>query len=310
MKTSLKRVLAICLVLFLAVPLTSGILTSAQVGNLIISPDTIEKSVRIQGDLSDLGIESVSIVVMDPSFSGTVADIWSDPDQIVALEQATLQNGYLDHTVTLADIQIEKAYRLFINGESLASSFQFANNTYTVNTGETVVVPITVAACNKLSGLSGKIEYDEELLTLESLTAKKGFMLTAEGKSFVAVTPGGVGLSGDIVVGYAVFTAKADLMDDAATLVSFPKESTITYNEALNRSSAYLPSFMIRIIGLPPLRGDVNLGSTVDVADAILLMQYLAGSRELSPRQLKAADVNADGKINVGDATIIMQMCL
>ncbi len=36
----------------------------------------------------------------------------------------------------------------------------------------------------------------------------------------------------------------------------------------------------------------------------------LAGSKTLTSRQLRAADANKDGKVNVGDVTIIMQMCL
>jgi len=48
----------------------------------------------------------------------------------------------------------------------------------------------------------------------------------------------------------------------------------------------------------------------VDLADAILLLQYLAGNEALSPRQLKAADVNGDGNVSVSDVVIIMSMCM
>lgn len=58
------------------------------------------------------------------------------------------------------------------------------------------------------------------------------------------------------------------------------------------------------------LMGDVNMDGVVDVADAILLMQYLAGSANLSEAQLALADVNGDGKVNIGDVTIIMQMTI
>ncbi len=67
---------------------------------------------------------------------------------------------------------------------------------------------------------------------------------------------------------------------------------------------------IITILAEPSLCGDVNLDRKIDLADAIVLMQYLAGGKELAPRQLKGADVNKDGKVNVRDVTIIMQMCL
>jgi len=48
----------------------------------------------------------------------------------------------------------------------------------------------------------------------------------------------------------------------------------------------------------------------VDVADAVLLLQYLAGNVTLSPKQLRAADVNDDGAVDVSDVVLIMQMCM
>ncbi len=178
----------------------------------------------------------------------------------------------------------------------------------TVGTGETVIVPITAADCVKLSGLRGTIQYDESALTLQSLTAKKGFSLVSEGNRFVIIAPDGAGVTGEVVVGYAVFAAKADLMYDETTLVDF---SVINANsENLAPATPFILPVEVKITSVPPMRGDVNLDGRVDVSDAIMLMQYLAGSRTLDERQLKAADVNADSKVNIGDVTIIMQMCL
>ncbi len=180
----------------------------------------------------------------------------------------------------------------------------------TVNAGDVIAVPITVENADKLSGMRGKIQYDDELLTLQSITAKSGFTLVSEDSTFVMVTPGGASIDGTVVIGYAVFAAKADLLDDIATYVIFPQDTLTFTNESGDPTQATVPALEVTIIGIPPLRGDVNLDGAVDLVDAIMLMQYLAGSRELSARQLKAADVNKDGKVNVGDVTIIMQMCL
>ncbi len=185
-----------------------------------------------------------------------------------------------------------------------------ANTGVSVNTGETVAVPITLTDCDRLAGLRGTLQYDNSLLTLQSITATKGFMLVAEGDSFVAVTADGVGVSGDVIIGYAVFTSQSNLLDDVTAYVTIAPDAMVAYDETTAQTQPGIGFSKVTIVGIPPLRGDVTIDGKVDLVDAILLMQYLAGNKELTIRQLKAADVNKDGKINVGDVTIIMQMCL
>ena len=48
----------------------------------------------------------------------------------------------------------------------------------------------------------------------------------------------------------------------------------------------------------------------MDVRDAVLALQYLAGNRELSATQIAAADANLDGNVTVSDVVVIMQMCV
>ena len=181
---------------------------------------------------------------------------------------------------------------------------------YTANTGDTVSLPITLNDCNKLAGISGTIAYDESLLTLQSISAKSEFTLYSSGNSFVAVTKDGMGLDGTVVVGYVVFTVKADLPDDVTTFVTFPTEAITAYDQTTTTVHPEITAIALTITGIPPLVGDVNLDGVVDLADAILLMQHLSGSIDLSSKQLKAADINKDGAVNVGDVIIIMQMCL
>ncbi len=177
-----------------------------------------------------------------------------------------------------------------------------------VEGGNTVVMPIRAVDCEDFAGMSGTVRYNKELLTLEGISAKKSFTLTADGDSFVVVTPDGAGVSGETIVGYAIFRAEADLEDDVTTYVWI--ENINAYNADLQSISLDIPDTPIQVLAESPLTGDVNLDGKVDVADAILLMQYLAGSKTLTSRQLRAADANKDSKVNVGDVTIIMQMCL
>ncbi len=182
-----------------------------------------------------------------------------------------------------------------------------------VKTGDIVAVPITVEECTKLSGLTGQMTYDSELLEFQSMSPKTGHLLLFDQatKSFVWVAPAGAGITGtNVVVGYALFKVKADLLDDVTTLVRFPKVKTSGVDETLGNTDILIPTIEIAIDGIPLGKGDINGDGVVDTGDAIMLMQYLAGSRNFSPRQLKAADVNNDGKVNVGDTVLIMQMCL
>lgn len=50
--------------------------------------------------------------------------------------------------------------------------------------------------------------------------------------------------------------------------------------------------------------GDVNRDGTVDVQDGRIITQYVIKLIELDDRQLAAADLNADGQINIGDAVL------
>ncbi len=177
-------------------------------------------------------------------------------------------------------------------------------------TGTEVTVPIKVKNCSQFAGMTAKIAYDDAYLTLEGVSAAKGYSFDYKNNAFVVITPNGAGVDGDVVVGFAIFRVKADLLDDVTTYVTFPKESINAKNADGITTDVSIGTIEVTIVGIPPEIGNVNLDGKVDVADAILLMQYLAGSVELTPRQLKAADANRDGKVNVGDVTIIMQMCL
>ena len=55
------------------------------------------------------------------------------------------------------------------------------------------------------------------------------------------------------------------------------------------------------------LLGDVTLDQTVDIGDAIQVLQYSVGSREFDNNKLLAGDVNCDDQVNLGDAILILR---
>ena len=56
-----------------------------------------------------------------------------------------------------------------------------------------------------------------------------------------------------------------------------------------------------------PKLGDPNNDSKITTVDAKWVLQYVSGSRTLTPEQIAAADVNGDGKITTVDAKWILQ---
>jgi len=56
--------------------------------------------------------------------------------------------------------------------------------------------------------------------------------------------------------------------------------------------------------------GDVNLDGVVNIGDIVLLVSYLLGLANLTPRQLSNADANQDNTVNVGDVVAIINIIL
>ncbi len=257
----------------------------------------------------DYSANRVNVTFSNPAAATyTQKDNYSGTIELLTDEEVTA-------TFTYQRQKADGSYFDILNDSSNASSVvqrrvTLQSDGYTVPMGGSVVLPIRLKDCDGFAGMSGTLSYDRELLTLESISARKGFSLVSEGDSFVVASNGGAALQGDVIVGYALFSAKGDLEDDVTTAVSVPAAGVIAYDAALNSINPNIPDIQLTILGPTPILGDVNKDGKVDVADAILLMQYLAGSRTLSAGQLRAADVNQDGKVNVGDVTIIMQMCL
>ena len=53
--------------------------------------------------------------------------------------------------------------------------------------------------------------------------------------------------------------------------------------------------------------GDVNESGSVDIADVMLVFQYVSGIRSADAEFLALADVNSDGNVNIADVMIIFQ---
>lgn len=67
-------------------------------------------------------------------------------------------------------------------------------------------------------------------------------------------------------------------------------------------------AFSLSVVVFAAKLGDVNEDGKVSAQDALMVLQYAAGSRTLTAAQQKKADCNKDGKVSAVDARKILQM--
>lgn len=54
--------------------------------------------------------------------------------------------------------------------------------------------------------------------------------------------------------------------------------------------------------------GDLNADGKITVVDAKLVLKHVAGTQELDSSQLRMSDVNSDGRTTVADAKVILRV--
>ena len=153
------------------------------------------------------------------------------------------------------------------------------------------------------AGVTASVYYDEDDLDLVGFQGANGNLIVGSGDrfTFASATP----VTENTVIGYAIFEL-ADGANFDASKVTFAMDS-YAYDGDGNPTMARFNDAEVTQVAEA---GDANLDGTLNVADAVLVLQYIAGTADLSATQLTAADVNGDGEVNVSDVTIIMQMCM
>lgn len=168
----------------------------------------------------------------------------------------------------------------------------------------TVKVPIELLSYKYgPTGVTATTYYDKEDLTLVGYEPAPGYLLVGNGDRFTFANADAI--TTNTVIGYAIFKA-ADAANFDTSKVSFAMDGAaydIDSNPTMARFNDAEVSYTLNA-------GDVNMDGIVDVRDAVLALQYLAGNVELSANQFAAADVNLDGDVTVSDVVIIMQMCM
>lgn len=98
------------------------------------------------------------------------------------------------------------------------------------------------------------------------------------------------------------------ILDSVTSIGSQAFESSITIRGFANTAAEqYANENGCNFIALDDSIGDVNCDGVISVGDATILQKNLADTVVLTPKQLSLADVNGDGVVNVNDATEIQR---
>jgi|GEM_PF-4626795 len=313
MKNKVKKGLVVILALCMLLTMVPVIGASAA-ADLDVETNWRDKSISISGTLEDLAGTQASVFVMSPAFSGGFMDIFTNMDLVVAAGQVPVgAAGEFAYTCSVVESVAAGNYTIFVNGAAYGASFTFADATdfpnYYVKDGDTVLIPIIIQDCENLSGGIAKVNYDSNLELLGYYGAD-GWMVSSKDSDRFLFATGTASASGDVTVGYAIFRASVDGLDDVMALVSFDVEQAVFNSEIVVGGVEATPA---RInIEVDVLAGDVNLDGKVDLLDVVLLMQFLADTAgyEMSPAQKRAAEVTGNAIIDTADVVVIMQMCL
>lgn len=92
--------------------------------------------------------------------------------------------------------------------------------------------------------------------------------------------------------------------NEQGSSVSFPAEAGQTFNIAVDTLYGETGSVVLNYQRVTP--GDVNIDETVDLADAIIVLQTMV-QRPTHPEPCREADVDGDDRIGAADAVFILQ---
>jgi len=311
MKNKVKKGLVVFLALCMLLTMLPVIGASAA-SDLEVTTSWRNKSIEVSGVLTDLASTQASIFILEPPFAGEFTDVFANMGLVKAAGQVAVgADGEFSYSCSLTSGIAAGDYTVFVNGAAYKASFTFNDSedfpNYYVKAGDQISIPIIAQDCEDVDAIKGNVLFDSEFLTLNAIYGANGF-LAASYADYGFGFARDAGANGDVIVGYVLFTANADLTEDAFTLVEYTLDYA-TSGDDLIEGIEFTPAKVN--IEVKVLLGDVNCDGIVDLRDAVLLLQFLsdtAGSQPTS-KQLRAAEVTGDGLVNTADVVVIMQMC-
>lgn len=147
-----------------------------------------------------------------------------------------------------------------------------------------------------VTGLNGEITEIEGLTYYDGTTTNgvKGFDITSESSTYAIAENQEITSNSNTNYTNHEYTFKVTFIN-------------LDTNQVDNQGKTLTAEAIIQKDELVYAIGDVNNGGAVDMTDAVIVNQYLNGSRALTKFERTAADVNKDGVIDNIDSTLIMK---
>lgn len=176
--------------------------------------------------------------------------------------------------------------------------------------GAAVDVPISISAPGGLAGYGLVIQYDPDMLTPAAVvkdgTATTGITYNPSYSSneIMIAWSGSAAISSGGTLAIVTFTVKSSASGGTCSLVF---DASNNYVNDID-TNAITSSFTFTDGSIKVVKyGDVNADGEINSGDATLVLRSYAKITTLTSIQLAAADVNGDGKVNSGDATLILR---
>ena len=175
----------------------------------------------------------------------------------------------------------------------------------TALTNDTTIVPVNIENLSSVGSLTLRVQFDDFALDFVDATdGVQNFNLTVNQNQ-----TGIIEIQGFSITGVDLSSKSIDLRFVTAgssnTVIGFgAQDSEVTTTEGTLYNVAY-QSGQLSVGDL--LLGDVQGNGIVDAGDASLVLQYVVDARTLNEVQLAAADVSGDDQVLANDASFILQ---
>lgn len=187
--------------------------------------------------------------------------------------------------------------------EKVETSAEISIHSQSALTGKSLTVPVLLTKNSGIAGFGLTVNYDENILTLNSITAGSAISgngtFSTNGNITTWYTVDNTTVTGELM--QLNFTVKEDAPEgdtEVAVALTDGLDSNLS-DEDGNPVSVTITAGKITVTR--GILGDVNGDGSVAIADVVLLNRSVLGKVTLTDTAKKLGDVNGDGNISIAD---------
>lgn len=188
--------------------------------------------------------------------------------------------------------------------ENTPLSVTFDRDSY--RAGETATAYIRADGAG-FDTLALHLTFSAQQLRVQDAALAQPLLQTACALTEGSVRLGGASLEKAAAVG-EIAAVTFTVLEDCAPTAAL-QSASLLYSGASVAENAGRLTALYAAGNAAPLPGDLDESGTVDMDDAIRLVEYCNGRANLSDGELMAADVNGDGAVDLRDAALLLQYC-